>query len=181
MYKSPIVFTFVLLFAFLIFAPCAAFTQEEETGDNEETGRTVLRSEKDFWISLGGEASMYSSSGIAYGGSFAFGYGSGSSIGLRAAYFFNEDGIDTFEICLLLRFYLLGKNAYTGPFLQFLGGPSLYNRSGSFAIPSDIGMVSAGLSFGWRFLFANRWFVEPAIRAGYPYIVGASVSAGVRF
>jgi len=179
MYKSLYIFTCALLLALLLFAPAAIFAQVKE--DDEEKISSVARSENDFWISLGGEASMYSYMGLAYGGSFAFGYGSGSSIGLKAAYFFNEEGIDTLEICLLLRFYLLGKNAYTGPFLQFLGGPSLYNRSGDFAIPSNIGVISAGLGFGWRFLFANRWFAEPMVRGGYPYIVGATVSAGVRF
>jgi len=164
MCKPLFVFTFALMLAFIIFAPAAAFSQES-----------------DFWICVGGDISMYSYMGLAYGGSFAIGYGSGSSFGLKVAYFFNQEGIDTLEICLLLRFYLQGKNAYSGPFLQFLGGPSLYNRTGSFAIPSNVGMISAGLGFGWRFLFANRWFVEPVIRAGYPYIFGATVSAGVRF
>ena len=164
MRKPLFAFSFAALLALLLLAPSAAFAQEG-----------------DLWISLGGEISMYSSSGLAYGGSFTFGYGSGSSIGLKAAYFFSEEGIETLEICLLLRFYLLGKNAYTGPFLQFLGGPSFYNRLGTFVIPSNVGAISAGLGFGWRFLFANRWFVEPMVRGGYPYIVGATVSVGVRF
>jgi hypothetical protein len=28
---------------------------------------------------------------------------------------------------------------------------------------------------------SQRWYVEPSIRAGYPFIVGATVTAGVRF
>jgi len=178
MHKLPSAFIFALLCTFLFFTPAAAFSQEEE---NKDKSNAVLRSEKDIWISIGGELSLYSYVGPAYGGSFTFGYGSGSSIGIKAAYFFNEEKIETLEICLLLRFYLFGRNAYSGPFLQFLGGPSLYNRSGSFSLPSNIGAVSAGLCFGWRFIFANRWFIEPMIRGGYPYLFGATVSAGVRF
>jgi len=145
--------------------------------DDEAPAKTA----QDFWISLGGDASMYSYTGMSYGGSLSFGYGSGSSIGLKLSYFFNEESIDTFEICLLLRFYILGKNAYSGPFFQFLGGASLFNRSGDFAIPSNVGIFSAGLGFGWRFLFADRFFIEPFIRGGFPYAFGGTVSVGVRF
>ena len=145
--------------------------------DEEAPAKTA----QDFWISLGGDVSMYSYKGMSYGGSIAFGYGSGSSIGLKISYFFNGEGIDTLETCFLLRFYILGKNAYSGPYFQFLGGVSLFNRSGDFAIPSNVGIFSAGLGFGWRFLFADRFFIEPFIRGGYPYVFGGTISAGVRF
>ena len=124
---------------------------------------------------------MYSVSGAAYGGSFALGYGKGASIGLKMSWFFWEEGIDTLELNFILRFYFQGGNAYSGPFLQFMGGPSFFNQRGDFSISSDLGMISAGLCFGWRFLFLDRWFVEPYIRGGYPYIAGAGIAAGVRF
>jgi len=135
----------------------------------------------DFWICLGADTAMYSYLGLAFGPSFAFGYGSGSSFGLKVTMYFNEEGIDTLELCLIIRFYMFGADAYSGPFIQVLGGPSLYNRTGSFIIPSNTGMISAGLSFGWRFIFYDRFYVEPAIRGGYPYLFGATVSAGIRF
>jgi hypothetical protein len=34
---------------------------------------------------------------------------------------------------------------------------------------------------GWRFLFGGHFFIEPAVRAGYPYFAVAGLSAGARF
>jgi hypothetical protein len=48
-------------------------------------------------------------------------------------------------------------------------------------MPSEVGTISIGLGVGWRFLLGNLFFIEPAIRGGFPYIVGAGLSAGVRF
>ena len=137
---------------------------------------------EDIWICPGGEFAMYSISSAAYGGGFALGYGSGTSIGLRAAWFLSPDGTNTLELGFLFRLYFLGANAFSGPFIQFTGGSVLFFAdNNSISIPSEFGTISAGLSFGWRFLFMNRWFVEPSIRAGYPYIAGAGLSAGIRF
>jgi hypothetical protein len=144
----------------------------------------------DFWISLNGDAAMYGSEGFAFGGGIALGYGSGASIGLKAMWYFSSDQINTLEINFIVRFYIQadkeflltqGSRAYSGPFIQFMGGPTFYGYMESASIPSEIGMISAGFSFGWRFLFIDRWFVEPSVRAGYPYIVAAGIAAGVRF
>jgi len=161
-----------ILILLIILMPVAAVSAQEDM---------QVTKHNDFWLCLGADTAMYSYLGLAYGGSFAFGYGSGSSFGLKTSIYFNEEGIDTLELCFIIRFYLFGADAYSGPFLQFLGGPSLYNRTGNFSIPSSSGMISAGLSFGWRFIFSDRFFVEPAIRGGYPYLFGATVSAGIRF
>ncbi|MCL2805848.1 MAG: DUF3575 domain-containing protein [Treponema sp.] len=135
----------------------------------------------DFWVGFGGDAAMYSQAGYAFGGSFALGYGKRTSIGFKAAwYFINEDNIDTIELNLLLRFYFF-RAGYHGPFVQLMGGPSLYNRTGTFSLPATSGMISAGLSIGWRFVLFNRWYIEPSIRGGYPYMLGATVATGVRF
>jgi len=82
---------------------------------------------------------------------------------------------------LLLRFYLFGKDAFWGPSIQFIGGATFLNYQGGFAIPSNTGIFNAGFGFGWRFIFVNRFFVEPNIRIGYPYFFGIGVSAGIRF
>jgi len=140
-----------------------------------------LEKKNDFWISAGADIAMYSYLGAAFGGSISIGYGTGTTIGFKAALFFNEEKIDTLELCFLLRFYLMGSSAYSGPFLQILGGPALFNRTGNFAIPSSAGMISAGGAFGWRFLINDMWFIEPQIRGGYPYLFGAGISGGIRF
>ena len=137
-------------------------------------------SKEDFWISFGADAGLYSSNSISFGGGFSIGYGTGSSFGFKAAWYFSPEGMDTLELSLILRFYLFGKDAYSGPFLQFIGGPVLFNNEGNFTIPADSGAMSAGLIAGWRFICNDKWFVEPAIRGGYPYLFTAGVSAGIR-
>jgi len=139
--------------------------------------------ESDFWLCPSGEAALYSISGASYGGGFAFGYGKGSSIGMKVIKFFNSEGTSVLELNFLLRFYFYGKRAYSGPFLQFLGGPALFfdNNESGFYIPSKIGVFSIGMSYGWRFLIKDKWFIEPYIRGGYPYLAGAGLSAGIRF
>ena len=156
-----------LILALILFFPLSFIYSEENSAD--------------LWVCAGADIAMYSYLGTAFGGSFSFGYGTGTAIGFKAAWFFNEERINTLEFTLLLRFYLFGKNAYSGPFLQIAGGPALFNRTGNFSVPSNAGMICAGGAFGWRFVFSDRWFVEPQVRGGYPYLFGAGVSAGIRF
>jgi len=175
---------FIIFVIFFITVPL--FVSAEEFEDDYEYHYEFDESENtrqsgNFWIAISPDTALYSTQGFAFGGSLSLGYGSGSCIGLKATWFFSEEGIDTMELCFILRFYMLKGDVYSGPFLQFLGGPSIYNRAGSFEIPSNSGMISAGLSFGWRFLFFNRIFVEPSVRGGYPYLFGASISTGVSF
>lgn len=132
---------------------------------------------EDFWISAGADAAMFSISNIAYGGGLALGYGKGVSIGFKAAWFF--DGareVKSLEFNVLLRWFIMG--ASSGPFLQINAGPVFFAKNESMKIPSEFGAVSAGLSFGWRFRFGRFWFVEGAIRGGYPFIAGCGIFAG---
>jgi len=155
-------------FLFLLFALSAAvFAQAQSEYE-------------DFWISLNGDGSLYSAEGLAFGGGLSVGYGSGSSIGIKAAWYLNAENVNIFELNLIVRFYLQGPQEYSGPFLQFMGGPVFFGM-GKAAIPAEVGTISAGVGFGWRFLFFDRLFAEPSIRAGYPYIIAAGISAGVRF
>jgi len=167
---------FLLLCVFLFAVP--AFAQDASA--EEAAPVEVLPKEGDFWICPGFETALYSRSGLAYGGSLALGYGKGASIGLKAAYFFSSDNT-TLELNFLLRFHLRGAYAYSGPFFQFIGGSVLFADEANVGIPATTGSISAGLAFGWRFLFKDRWFIEPAIRGGYPFLGGAGLSAGVRF
>jgi hypothetical protein len=60
-------------------------------------------------------------------------------------------------------------------------GAALFALDGAFTVHKGAGRLSAGLSAGWRFPLGTRWYLEPALRAGYPYIAGAELSAGFRF
>ena len=165
-----------------------ALDDDFEQLESEEEEIEVKRPREDFWFSVGGDTALYGLYGFTYGGSFSIGYGTGSSVGLRVTYFYDKDNASILELNFLLRFYLLRPNiskpsrtGYQGPFIQLIGGPVIFNGIGNFSIPSTAGLISAGINFGWRFVFADRFFIEPSIRGGYPYLFGATAALGFRF
>ena len=156
------------------------FELDPEYEPLEET--VVVALGGDVWLSPGGDTAMYSAYGISYGGSFAIGYGRGTSIGIKGFWFFSPEGINTLELNILFRIYFLGAQAHSGPFIQIMGGPALFFiQDSEFSFPAKLGMISGGLCFGWRFLLGRNLFFEPSIRGGYPYFAGAGLAAGVRF
>ena len=157
---------FVFIIIVLFFLSPSVYTQE-------------AKDREDFWISPSAEIAMYSHNGAAYGGGISLGYGSGSSIGFKAAFLFDANGLSVLEINLLFRWYFQGQTADSGPFIQFTGGPAFMSfDNASPKVPDDYATLSAGLNIGWRFHW-GRFFLEPCIRAGYPYIAGAGLSAGL--
>ena len=139
-------------------------------------------SEGDFWVCPVAEIAMYSISNAAYGGGVALGYGRGASIGFKISYLADAAGeVTTLELDFLFRLYFFGKDRSSGPFIQFNAGPALFAQEERLGIPSEIGILSVGLVFGWRFLFGRYFFIEPAVRAGYPYIAGVAFSGGFRY
>jgi hypothetical protein len=140
-----------------------------QSGDREE-----------FFFGPAAETALFSVRSAAFGGGFiaAYGYNIGA-IGLKAAFFADIEMLTTVEIGVFLRFYIPPRDS-AGFFIQFNGGAGVFSRGGGPSLPARAGGVSAGLSAGWRFLPGKRWFVEPYLRAGYPYIAGAGVSAGFR-
>lgn len=133
-----------------------------------------------FFIGPLAEALGYSREGSAFGGGLAVGAGSGVSIGARLLYLIDTESVNTLELTVFMRFYLLGPEAASGPFVQVTAGTAIFARESIVSVPAQTGVISAGLAAGWRFFLGNRWYVEPAVRAGYPYIFGAGVSAGFR-
>lgn len=164
-YKVCLLFLF-----FLLFCVHAGFSAESEF----EKG--------DFWVGPAAETAFYSFSNVSFGGGFALGYGVGSSIGIKAVWFYDLNGLSVLELNFLLRFYFQGKKAYYGSFLQFMGGPVIFfnNFDGIYDYPR-LGAFSIGMGYGYRFLIKDRWYIEPSIRGGFPYMAGAGLSAGVRF
>jgi len=160
---------FSLFLLFMLFCVSAGFAV---TGDEDG----------DLWICPSWETAFYTFSGVSYGGGLALGYGKGTSVGMKAVWFFYSNGVGVLELNFLYRRYISGRQAYSGSFVQFIGGPVLfYGNNSDFSIPSKTGAFSIGMSFGRRFLIKERWFIEPYIRGGYPYLAGAGLSAGVRF
>ena len=164
--------TVFFLFIVMCALMCAPLSAQEQTTPSE-----------DLWVSSGADIALYSPIRLSYGGGIAIAYGSGTSIGIKALWFFDhESQLNTLVLDILFRLYFGGNSANSGLFIQFAGGPAIYfEREENFSFPARIGMVNAGMALGWRFLLGNYFFIEPSIRGGYPYIAGASLSAGVRF
>jgi hypothetical protein len=134
----------------------------------------------DFFIAPLTEVIGYSSKGLAIGGGFALGAGDGVAIGLRLLYAIDTESVSTLELAVFLRFYLLGSGVHTGPFVQVISGADIHARENDWSLSARAGAFSAGLAAGWRFLLGNRWYIEPVVRVGYPYIAGVGVSAAFR-
>jgi len=163
--KNPL---FFILFLFLSIIPVTA------------QDRSNVR--EDFWVSAMAESNIFSVTNIAFGGGAALGYGDGAALGLKVAYCSDFENLRTLELNFLVRLYLPRLTGHQGLFLQFLFGPGLFTPDDeAVSIPSPKGRFTAGLSLGWRFLLGRNFFLEPAVRGGYPYIAGLGLSAGLRF
>jgi len=138
---------------------------------------------EELWFCPSAEIALYSEQSFSYGAGFAIAYGKKASIGLKGAFLFDEQKImDVLELHFLFRLYLFKEAGNKGLFFQFTGGPAIFfPREHEIVLPAKIGMFSAGIAFGWRFLLGNTFFIEPQIRGGYPFIAGGSLSAGLRF
>jgi hypothetical protein len=148
-------------------------------------GWTLLPEE--LWVSPVFESGLYSPTSMALGVGAALGYGDRVALGLKVVYWNDLQETRSLELNFLARFYLLAlflpeAPELSGFFAQLSCGPVIFARhENSIAMPTELGTFSAGLSLGWRFIFGRYFFVEPSVRAGYPYMFGAGLSAGLRF
>jgi len=133
-----------------------------------------------IFIAASTETIPYNHNSFAFGGGLSFGYGTGGGIGLKLSCFFGLEGMNALELNVFIKYFLQEKYADTGPFIQIMTGPVIFNRLDEFSLGSNIGTMSASLGFGWRFLFGDIWYVEPMARGGFPYILSAGVSGGLR-
>jgi hypothetical protein len=142
----------------------------------------------EFFIGASAETALYSNDAAAFGGGAVFGYGFDiGALGVTLDYLADPEGFATLAPGVFVRFYLpmpflnVRYPFRSGPFLQFGLGPSFHARDSRFASRAPAAAVSAGLGAGWHFLLGDRWYIEPALRGGYPFVAGAGVSAGYRF
>lgn len=175
---------FIVLFLVLSVIPAHAQTSEEyenSAGTQNHAANESLRdSPADFFIAPLAEIIGYSRKSLAFGSGFALGAGSGVAIGLHFLYTIDTESINTMEIIVFMRFYLQGAGSSTGLFVQLNTGASIIDYGKAAFPPAESGDISAGLAVGWRFLLKNRWYLEPVIRVGYPYIAGVGVSFAYR-
>jgi hypothetical protein len=151
---------------------------------------------EDLWVCPVFESGWYGVSGMAIGGGAALGYGDRLAFGLKAVYWNDLKELRALELNFLARYYFFSMTkaedlsaetgrsgaSHSGLFVQFNGGPVIFAHGAhTIAVPSETITISAGLSLGWRFLFGGHFFIEPSVRAGYPYFAVAGLSAGARF
>jgi hypothetical protein len=142
---------------------------------------------EDFWVCPVFESGLYGVSNIGIGGGAALGYGDRVAFGLKVLYWNDLETLRALELNFLMRFYFFHMSratalGHSGLFIQFNGGPVLFARDEThIAVPTDMTLISAGISLGWRFLLGRYFFIEPAVRAGYPYLAGVGLAAGVCF
>jgi hypothetical protein len=95
--------------------------------------------------------------------------------GVKTGYSHNFSGTGTLEMAALGRWYFLSmKNEKSRLFVQVEAGADLI-----FYEQKTLPAVLGGLAAGWRFNL-GRWYLEPVIRGGYPYIWGGGIGFGYR-
>ena len=157
----------ILLFTaiFLITTLCA-FTQEQSDG-------------KKAAIGLGAEFNFNSNENFAGGASLGFDINLPYSFaaGVTAMVSHNFDNVLVLEPSALFRWYFLGvkEQKHSGLFAQA--------DAGAYVVLADeeiIPLFAGGVRVGFR-VSPGSFYVEPYGRAGYPYIFGIGLAAGLKF
>jgi len=158
------------IYLLLIFAVCSVPAIAQDTEPHNSS----------FFIAPLAEIIGYGRHYPAIGGGLAIGGGDGVSIGARCLYSATSEGLNSVELAVFMRFYPDGPEARTGLFIQLNVGAVMYAHDNGAYFPALSGDLSAGIAVGWRFPLGARLYLEPAIRAGYPYKTGAGIAAVFR-
>jgi hypothetical protein len=130
---------------------------------------------EDLFFAALAEASLNARHGPAGGGGLAVGFGDGTAFGGKFLFNGGGDSLRVLEAAFFFRCYLPSLRGHQGFFAQGEFGNTIMYEGGRW-----MGDYYGGLILGWRFLFGNHWYVEPVLRAGYPFIAGGGVAAGFR-
>jgi len=161
------------LFFFVVFVFLAIIPSMAQTAASHGHG---------FFIAPLLEVNGYGRERPAVGCGFALGIGDGISEGFRLIYAkaLGGESIDSLELSVFFRVYPLSHNVPTGLFFQLDTGAVIFAYDEAISFPAKAGDAAIGIAAGWRFSLRERWYIEPAIRAGYPYLIGVGVSGGFR-
>jgi len=126
-----------------------------------------------FFVGLGSEVNNNAKKGNAIGSNMALGYDMSKhfALGVNTIYSNDLEEEITLESKLMLRYYL----PVGGPFMQAEAGGALNKNDKNSIVPQG------GMATGWRFSVDKEWFVEPAVRGGYPYVWGTGITLGKKF
>jgi hypothetical protein len=131
---------------------------------------------KQFALGLGVEGNMNTRTSAALGGTASADYGiiPNLAAGIRFGFSHNFDQIMTLEPELFVRWYFWELKGLFFFAQAGLGTAVIFEDKA--AHPAVLGDIGVGLRIP-----LNRWYVEPYLRTGYPFIWGAGLSAGYRF
>ena len=145
------------------------------------TGSTTIYAIDALFFGFGTEVNAYSREGAALGANFVFGmeFDNHLTAGLKTSFSHDLGTVSVWNFQLLIRYYL--------PWLRSalpLGGFFVQAESGgilAFEYGETFPAFSAGVSAGWRYNLPRNWYIEPAVRVGYPHMWGLEITAGYRF
>ena len=167
------------IFAVLLFLAATICAQESQREPQRNTPPPV------FFAAPVVEAMGYGRMVPSMGYGLALGTEDKVSIGLKGIYAASieeaDENIAALEITFFVRLYLSEADTIGGLFAQLSYGFAVFSQNEEITLPAESASISAGITAGWRFLPGNNFFIEPYIRAGYPYIIGAGLSVGVIF
>ncbi|MCL2609610.1 MAG: OmpA family protein [Treponema sp.] len=103
-------------------------------------------------------------------------------LGSKSIVNFSSDDITTLETQAYFRWNFLPLGRPQNPTNLFVqGGMGLFVAYKGNEIIDRRGSMLFDATAGLTIPLSQRWYIEPAVRVGYPFIAGASVTAGVRF
>jgi len=145
------------------------------------TSSTTIHAIDALFIGFGPEVNGYSRKGAALGVNVVFGmeFDTCFTTGLSTGFSHDLGTVSVWNFQLLFRYYL--------PWLRSsvpVGGFFVQAESGgilAFEHGENFPTFSAGISAGWRYNLPRNWYIEPAVRFGYPHIWGLGITAGYRF
>ena len=127
------------------------------------------------FFGIGAEVNANTREGAALAGGVSLGVELNRyfSLGLNTSFSSNLDTIHALEPSALFRYYPpLNQPSL---FVQGELGTAVFFENGK-VFPAFLGAIGAG----WHFKL-DRWYIEPILRFGYPFIWGLGLSVGIRF
>ncbi len=165
--KKAIVFTAFILLAFNLFA-------QNEAAPDENTPPA-----KNMSLSIGPEWNMNARENFAAGAVIGFDYHFLDVFAAGLTFTASSDfsDITVLEPLAMFRWYFLpvGKDGNAGFFLQADIGAYLFIEDGG-----TTALFDGGLRAGFRLPLGEMFYVEPYGRAGYPFVFGFGVVAGIK-
>jgi len=127
------------------------------------------------FFTIGGEVNGNTREGFAAGGIFSIGFDINRyfAMGIKKTYSYDFEEMTVMEDAVFFRYYPLETFRL---FIQAELGTVIFFDEGKSS-PSIMG----GLAVGWHIPLGNNFYVEPIVRAGYPFLWSTGVMVGFRF